>query len=98
MAENSIVAASRVVVIVMRAVLKPSWHRTGWIASAVADIEVNAVPATGHGTPIAILTSPRGLILGRYHAIGIAAAPDIEIVAVSAVLNLAQPVVLARSD
>jgi hypothetical protein len=76
-------------------------HRACGIATAVSDIEINAVAAAGDGAPVSAVSSisavsSRCLILWRYHPVRITAAVDVKIIAMSAVPNLAQEVALVR--
>lgn len=84
--------------IVLWAVLKLAGHRACGIAAAISDIEINAVAAAGYRTsiPTTITASSRSLILRGYRAVRVAAAADVKIITMSAVLYLAQDVALVR--
>src|SRR3954465_16001792 len=80
---------------VLRAVLKLTRHRACRIAASVPDIEVHAVATAGYRTAVAISPASCCLIFGRYHAVRITATVNVNVIAISAVLNLVQ-VALAR--
>src|SRR5258705_667520 len=94
------IGGSRATVIIMAlaATLKLWGHGAIWITQTIAQIGVGAVTAGYRisATPIPIPASPRSLILRGDHAVRITAAIDIDIMAVSAVLNWAQQGTLAR--
>lgn len=90
-------------IVIVRPVLIAPGNGPGWVAAAVSNIEIDAVAAAGHRTAAVISTavttpavSARGLVLRRDHAIRIAPAVDVHIIAVAAVLHWVHRTALGR--
>jgi hypothetical protein len=68
-------------------VLKTPWHRSRRVAAAVSDIEIDAIATARHRTSICSVLAC-SLVLRRDHAVRVAPAVDVDIIAISAILHL----------